>query len=411
MTKFEYQPEAKDYKAISLFAGAGGCSLGFSQYGINILGAYDIWDIAVNTYNTNFEGHKAHQVDLSKCDFVQMRDDLGLRKGELDIIIGGPPCQGYTTAGKRGEEDPRNQLFKNYGCALAVFYPRWFMMENVEGMLTTGKGAFVVDCIKMMVQLGYTICLKKVYMQEYGIPQRRKRVIIIGNREGKKFRFPETTSPANGFRFKNGACTLYDAIGDLEGCDKHAINHIRKKEDGIKLKRIEAIKVGGTMKDLPIELQHKSFARRANRRVSDGTPSEKRGGAPSGLKRLRYDEPSLTITSASTHEFIHPHENRMLTIRECARIQTFPDSFIFTGTDSQQEQQIGNAIPPLFANIMAKQILKCDKNVGIGLPNGLQFYDLSKSTAMSPALEQTCKKLDTYLINLFSYEETTNRVL
>lgn len=411
MIDFQYNANARRYKAISLFAGAGGCSLGFSKYGIEILGAYDIWKVAVDTYNNNFKGNKAHLTDLANCDFEEMRDGLGLKRGELDIIIGGPPCQGYTTAGKREGDDPRNQLFKNYGRALSSFFPRWFMLENVEGMLTTGKGAFVIDCVNMMIRLGYTVCIKKVYMQEYGVPQRRKRVIIIGNREGKRFCFPKVSTHANGFRFKDSEFTLRDAIGDLEGHDNVGINHIRKKETGIKLQRIEAIGQGGTMRDLPVELQHKSFARRANRRVCDGIPSEKRGGAPSGLKRLVYDEPSLTITGSSTNEFIHPTENRMLTVRECARIQTFPDSFVFSGTDSQQEQQIGNAIPPLFANIIAKQIVECDNCKSIGLPRGLLFYDLSKSTTKSPALESTCTKLDTYLINIFSYETAANRIL
>lgn len=411
MLNFIHDNSAVAYKAISLFAGAGGCSLGFSEYGVDILGAYDIWDVAVKTYNKNFPGNKAHKTDLANCDFELIRENLGIERGELDIIIGGPPCQGYTTAGKRSDSDPRNQLFKNYGRALDVFYPRWFMMENVEGMLTTGKGAFVVDCVDMMIKLGYTICIKKVYMHEYGVPQRRKRVIIIGNREGKSFSFPTVTSHAGGFRYKDAAYTLHDAICDLEGYDNAEINHIRKEEDGIKLQRIVAIKEGESMKNLPPELQHKSYQKRANRRVCDGMPSEKRGGAPSGIKRLVYSEPSLTITGSATSEFIHPHENRMLTIRECARIQTFPDTFIFEGTDAQQEQQIGNAIPPLFANIMAKQIIECDKNISNQLPQGLLSYDLSKSSAKSPALESTCSKLNSYLINLFSYDKTAVGVL
>ena len=152
------------------------------------------------------------------------------------------------------------------------------------------------------------------------------------------------------------------------------------------------------MKDLPEKLQHKSFAKRANRRVCDGMPSEKRGGSPSGLKRLFYDEPSLTITGSATSEFIHPTQNRMLTIRECARIQTFPDDFTFVGTDCQQIQQIGNAIPPLFAYLMAEQIVKCDMNNSDSLPNGLMRYDVSKSKALSPALASTCHQLDKLLV-------------
>ena len=401
---FKYNAEACKYKAVSLFAGAGGCSYGFSQYGVNILAAYDVWHEAVETYNINFNGGKAHETDLANCDFEQIRDGLNLKHGDLDIIIGGPPCQGFTTLGKRGEDDPRNRLLINYTKALEVFNPRWFMMENVEGMLTTANGNFVIEAVDRMIKLGYTLFIKKVYMHEYGVPQRRKRVIIIGNREGKNFSFPKLTSLASGFRYKDGSSTLKDAIEDIESVDIPQINHIRKSEEGVKLKRIEALKEGQTMKNLPKELQHESYAKRAARRVCDGTPSAKRGGAPSGLKRLIYDEPCLTITGSCTGEFVHPKENRMLTVRECARIQTFPDSFIFYGTDAQQEQQIGNAIPPLFANIMADQIFVCDNKESSDIPKGLLYYDVTKSNAKSPALTATCSRLDKYLINLFSNE-------
>lgn len=401
---FLHNDKANAYKAISLFAGAGGCSLGFSKYGVSILGAYDIWKEAVATYNLNFKGGKALITDLAKCDFNEIKASLNLQKGELDLIIGGPPCQGFSTLGKRGEDDPRNLLLLNYAKALEEFYPRWFMMENVEGMLTTAKGDFVVEAVERMIQLGYTICIKKVYMHEYSVPQRRKRVIIIGNREGKDFEFPLPQTVATGSRYKDGAHTLFEAIHDLEGNDKPSINHKRVFESGVQAQRITLLKEGETMKDLPKELQHESFAKRAARRVCDGTPSEKRGGAPSGLKRLVYSEPSLTITGSCTHEFVHPKENRMLTIRECARIQTFPDDFIFVGTDAQQEQQIGNAIPPLFANLMADQIFICDQKPARRFPAGLLYYDVTKSNAKSPALSETCNRLDHFLIYRSLYE-------
>lgn len=401
---FHRNKDADKYKAVSLFCGAGGCSLGFSSYGISILGAYDNCPEAIETYNCNIEGHNAHQADLSNCDFNALRNDLHLCKGDLDLIIGGPPCQGFSTLGKRSEDDPRNKLLLNYSKALETFYPRWFMMENVEGMLTTANGSFLIEAIDCMIRLGYTVCVKKVYMQKYGVPQKRKRVLIVGNREGKEFLFPKMCFENEADSSERDVHTLWDAIGDLESKDMPEINHIRKKENGIKLQRIQAIKEGGTMRDLPKELQHDSFAKRAARRVCDGTPTEKRGGAPSGLKRLVYSEPSLTITGSCTGEFIHPRENRMLTIRECARIQTFPDTFWFSGTDSQQEQQIGNAIPPYFANLMAEQIYLSDQKPSSRIPSGLLYYDVSKSDAKSPALATTCKKLDTYLINLFSYE-------
>lgn len=382
------------YKAISLFAGAGGCSLGFQRYGVDILAAYDICKEAVDTYNYNFEGNKCRIEDLSTCDFRAIRDELGLQKGELDIVIGGPPCQGFTTAGKRSEDDARNRLLANYVSALKEFYPRWFMMENVEGILTTTNGSFIVDCIQGMISLGYSVYMKKVYMQEYGVAQRRKRVIIVGNREGKSFEFPKPITVASGRIYKNGTLTLRDVISDIEDVDIPAINHVRKTETDIQLERIHLLKEGQTMKDLPKELQHKSFAKRAARRVCDGTPSEKRGGSPSGLKRLFYDEPSLTITGSATSEFIHPTQDRMLTIRECARIQTFPDDFRFFGTDNQQLQQIGNAIPPLFANLMAEQIYRFDMKESKFLPKGLIWYNVTKSSAKSPALATTCHQLD-----------------
>lgn len=388
-----------NYKAISLFAGAGGCSLGFSKFGVNILAAYDVCKEAVETYNNNFKGQKGRIEDLSVCDFRAIRDSLGLQKGQLDLIIGGPPCQGFTTAGRRSEDDSRNKLLANYVIALQEFFPRWFMMENVEGILTTTKGDFLVNCIQGMITLGYTVYMKKVYMQEFGIPQRRKRVIIVGNREGKSFDFPKPISLASGRIYKNGTETLRDAIADIEEIDIPEINHIRKVEKGIQYKRICALHEGQTMKDLPKELQHKSFAKRAARRVCDGMPSEKRGGSPSGMKRLVYDEPSLTITGSATSEFIHPTQNRMLTVRECARIQTFPDEFHFSGSDSQQMQQIGNAIPPLFANLMASQIYNYDMKESKYFPKGLMWYNVTKSSAMSPALATTCHKLDRMLVN------------
>ncbi len=382
----------KKWNAISLFAGAGGCSLGFKRAGINIIAAFENAEPAINTYNKNFGANLCHNVDLAVCDFLQLRKGLGLRRGELDLIIGGPPCQGFTTAGSRFWNDPRNKLIQNYANALEVFYPRWFMMENVEGILTTAQGTYVVECLKKMIALGYTVSLKKIYMQEYAVPQRRKRVIIVGNREGKVFDFPEPLECASGSIYKNSSFTLWDAINDLELCDIPEIDHIRRQETGVQLERISALKIGQSMKDLPEHLRHKSFQRRASRRVCDGTPSEKRGGAPSGLKRLSYHEPCLTITSAAPSEFVHPVQNRMLTIRECARIQTFPDSFLFCGTDAQKILQIGNAIPPVFAEQMAEQIILCDDKLHESGPS-LAKFDVTKATAKSPALQKTCGML------------------
>lgn len=384
---------SKEWKAISLFAGAGGCSLGFKQAGVNIIAAYENNAAAIDTYNRNFGNGVCHNVDLSECDFVTIRSELGLSRGDIDLLIGGPPCQGFTTAGSRFWDDPRNKLVRNYVQALDAFFPRWFMMENVEGILTTAKGMYVVECVKKMIELGYSVYIKKAYMQEYGIPQRRKRVIIIGNRNGKAFSFPAPKERAIGAIYKVTSTTLRHAISDLEDKEIPEIDHIWRLESGTQLQRISSLKTGQSMKDLPEALQNDSFKRRSHRRVCDGMPSEKRGGPPSGIKRLSYDEPCLTITSAATAEFIHPVRNRTLTIRECARVQTFPDDFLFSGTYTQKIQQIGNAIPPAFAKQIALQIIKCDENNDGENDAHLIYLDVTKSTAKSPALERTCEML------------------
>ena len=383
----------RQWRCISMFAGAGGCSLGAKKAGVDIVGAYEFAEPAIATYERNFGAGSCSKEDLSTCDFSALRNRVGLCRGELDLMIGGPPCQGFTTAGSRRTGDPRNNLVENYFRALDVFYPRWFMMENVEGILTTANGWFIIECIRAAARIGYTLFLKKVYMQEYGIPQRRKRVVLVGNREGKEFYFPPPQYIATGGIFRHGSATLRDVIGDIENCDIPEIGHVRHEETGIRFERIHELKEGQTMRDLPVWLQHESFRRRATRRVCDGTPSEKRGGAPVGLKRLIYDEPSLTITSAATSEFVHPVQDRMLTVRECARIQTFPDDFHFCGTASQQMLQIGNAIPPRFAEQMVNQIALSDESPAEVYGSGLIRFDVTKANAQSPALEKTCKGL------------------
>jgi DNA (cytosine-5)-methyltransferase 1 len=177
----------------------------------------------------------------------------------------------------------------------------------------------------------------------------------------------------------------------LRGKAKAVTDHYSPALSKIQLERVQNLRTGQTMKDLPEHLQHESFRRRAFRRVMDGTPVEKRGGAPSGLKRLFGNEPSLTITSAATREFVHPTEDRLLTLRECARLQTFPDWFEFAGSAASRIQQIGNAIPPMLARAVGEHIAE---KYGFGLKYGATGYPslrfcLTRSDGMSPALSQT----------------------
>ena len=402
--------------AISLFAGAGGCSLGFKRAGYNILYALDINENAVETYRYNFPDTQCEMGDIMSCDFEKLLKNLKLKAGELDILIGGPPCQGFSTAGMRFWDDPRNGLLKHYVNALAILRPKWFIMENVEGLLTAKGGIYVYEAARAFIKLGYSIRIDKIYAQEYGIPQRRKRTFVFGNRLGMEFNLPEPLVHVHGRIFKNADVTLRHTIGELpnptldksspicySGKPKHEweeqlrdgnkklYDHYTPKIEGVQFERIKNLKPGQSMKDLPKSLHHESFRRRANRRVMDGMPTERRGGAPSGIKRLIFDEPSLTITGAAVREFIHPEDNRPLTLRECARIQTFPDWFRFQGNTSERIKQIGNAIPPLLAEIFAVHLLA---NYGFEetkrtSPGRLFAHTLTKATAMSPALTKT----------------------
>ncbi|WP_062568685.1 DNA cytosine methyltransferase [Pseudoalteromonas arabiensis] len=413
--------------AISLFCGAGGCSLGFKQAGYKILMATDIDKAAIETYKLNFPETDTLLKNIDDIDFNEVMVNYDLKEGELDFLIGGPPCQGFSTAGTRFWDDPRNHLLKSYINALKIMKPKWFMMENVEGLLTSNKGIYVTEAVKAFTELGYKVRVEKVYSQEYGVPQRRKRVIVLGNSLGMDFSMPKPTAKVTGQIFRNSDVTLQNAIESLPDASpkrNHTVvaqnfvprdefdSYLRAKTEeitehfftplkGIQLERVSALRSGQTMKDLPEHLQHESFKKRANRRVADGTPTEKRGGAPSGMKRLHSNEPCLTITGAATRELIHPFHDRPLTIREAARVQTFPDNFLFFGNSSQKIQQIGNAIPPILARTIAIHVEQKYgfTNKSNSKKGELLGFALTKAGAMSPALKKTNELLASLMSN------------
>ncbi|MGA2544156.1 MAG: DNA cytosine methyltransferase [Verrucomicrobiota bacterium] len=402
--------------AISLFAGAGGCSLGFQQADYDIRFATDIDDDAVESYRGNFGKTHCVAADIRELGVPSVLECVSLDCGELDILLGGPPCQGFSSAGVKSCDDPRNFLLRHYVRLLKGLRPKWFVMENVEGLLTNAGGLHIRDAVEVFLGAGYSVNVEKVYAQGYGVPQRRKRVLIVGNRLGHDFLFPGPVTPFSGSIFRKGEVTFLTATSDLppatqdperaldyggpphnelqaylRGEARTITDHCAAALSGIQLERARALRPGQTMKDLPEDLQHESFRRRAFRRVMDGTPVEKRGGAPSGLKRLIASEPSLTITSAATREFVHPMEDRLLTLRECARLQTFPDWFRFAGSAASRIQQIGNAIPPMLARTIAEDIVRTygfqPNYQGPARPT-LRF-SLTRAEGMSPALTRT----------------------
>ncbi len=409
--------------AISLFSGCGGCGLGLHQAGFNIALAADIDDDACATYAANLRHDVVWSgVDLSTIDPETLLRRAQLEQGQVDLIIGGPPCQGFSSAGTKDWNDSRNALLRHFVEVVTVLRPTWFIMENVEGLLTAKGGFYIIEAITRFLEAGYWVRAKKVYLERYGLPQRRKRVLVIGNLEQCAFDFPQPSHDEHPLQLWSELkpyLSIMDAIGDLpavsdEGprpyrttpwCDYQlrmrrddsgpVLHHELKRTNSIMRQRIHALGRGQTMRDLPEDLQHRSFTRRAFRRVMDGTPTEKRGGAPSGLKRLSADAPAPTITSTSPVEFVHPTENRLLTLRECARIQSFPDWYDFRGSWSAIATQIGNAIPPYFMEQLARHISRQATWQRLKHTHGRWLgIDATKATGMSPALTHMIEELE-----------------
>lgn len=401
----------------SVFAGCGGCSLGLKQAGFDISLAVDNDKDACETYAANLGKKAVWYADLSNIRPHELLERSRLDLSQLDLIVGGPPCQGFSSAGAKDWTDPRNILLRKFVEIVTSLRPTWFVMENVEGLLTANDGLFLIEAVTRFLEAGYWVRAKKIYMERYGLPQRRKRVIIVGNLEQHPFDFPEPVYykyPMLPIVEQYPQLNILDAIGDLPSpseldCavydkqpqnayqnrlrrldNKPVIHHTRKLLNDFVQQRIDLLRPGETMRDLPESLQHPSFTRRSFRRVMDGTPTEKRGGAPSGIKRLVAAQPSLTITSASPTEFIHPTENRPLTLRECARIQSFPDWYEFSGSYSSIATQIGNAIPPIFMQLLAAHIQEVATWQRVENPKGRWLgIDATKSNGMSPALMKT----------------------
>ncbi|MCA9048763.1 MAG: DNA cytosine methyltransferase [Planctomycetaceae bacterium] len=374
---------------VDLFSGGGGLSLGLERAGFTVVSAIDCWEPAVNTYRLNFSHEIRHEL---------ISEDIELP--DTDVIVGGPPCQGFSSAGLRRAGDSRNSLVGVFSRLIASNRPRAFVFENVEGFLTASGGNFVFDLLEPLIEAGYRIHMRKVNAANFGVPQHRKRVIAIGVLRGE----PEFLTPTHTAFGAPGAQlagtklpltpNLIDTLAGLpaavcrdtegEGSFGHSFSPLSPDD----LQRAKLMRPGDTMRDLPEHLWHDSYRRRANRRVKDGTPTERRGGAPAGLRRLLPDEPSKAITGGAINEFLHPIENRSLTIRECARLQTFPDDFRFAGSVREQVQVIGNAVPPLLGECVGRCLMNSLADVSEtdrGSGQLLSFVP-TLSNGMSPAL-------------------------
>ena len=397
---------AERLSSIDLFAGAGGLTLGLRLAGFETMAAYDNWSPAIATLKRNFDSAMVLSDDIRELTAADVLTTTG---GEAPFLVaGGPPCQGFTSAGARRASDHRNTLVGEFARMVAELQPRWFLFENVEGFLSMSGGRFIVDLLDGVLDAGYQVRLRKVNVANYGVPQLRKRVIAVGS-SGADPGFPGPSHHAFGAPGAETARTaslpttptVSDALEQLgapasaacaEAIQGHMVPHISESD----ARRFRLLQQGQTMRDLPMGLQHQSYTRRANRRVSDGIPTERRGGAPAGIRRLRADEPSKAITSAALREFIHPFEDRCLTLRECARLQGFPDSFEFVGNRSEQATLVGNAIPPTFGEMLGRWISNRSSSRSLYTDTSsrlLEFY-IGNGTGMSPVMRDVVERIN-----------------
>lgn len=379
-------------RTIDLFSGAGGITEGFRQAGYECLYANDCMPEAIKTFELNHPEAWADCRDIEKVRPSDIRAELGIKKGQLDVLVGGPPCQGFSiNAPDRFLNDPRNKLFKDYVRFLEEFEPKTFLFENVPGLLSLGDGKVLDRILGEFVGLQYHVTVKILFAAHYGVPQERWRLILLGSKHNE-ITPPEPTHYASGranFRGGGGvltfqlsdsdkrklrpAVTVGEAIGDLprlnmgEGAEKigytdekasgYAVamrnpegvtyNHFAARLSRQNAERMKFVKPGGSWRDIPYELLPKGMQRA---RKSDHT---KRYG------RLRKDGLAGTVmTKCDPHwgTVFLPDQERSLTVREAARFQSFPDSYQFLGPRVSQYEQVGNAVPVLMARAIADQL-------------------------------------------------------
>lgn len=330
----------KKLKYVDLFSGSGGFSLGFDKKGFKNVFSIDIEPSFCETYRHNFPKHKLITKDICKLSDSEILNLVGTNK--IDVVIGGPPCQGFSMAGNIGRkfiDDPRNKLYKEFLRVVNVINPNFFVMENVARLYTHSKGLIRNQIISDFNKIGYQVECKVVNTVHYGIPQIRNRVLFIGTKFKTEILFPERTDKK--------IVTVKESIDHYQplksGEESDFPNHSAMKHSDQMLKKMSYVKDGGDRYQIPEKIRPVSGDIR---------------------KYIRYNsnEPSVCITG-DMRKIFHYNQNRALTVRELAKLQTYPDSFIFKGSKISQQQQVGNSVPPKLAEVIAEVIIKMSKNV------------------------------------------------
>lgn len=342
------------YKTIDLFCGAGGFSLGFEMAGFETKLAIDYWEPAINTFNHNREDKVGINIDIYEYDNEKLNKFID--KNDIDGIIGGPPCQGFSMVGTRDENDDRNNLYLQYVRFVDVVKPKFFILENVKGLLTLKEGFFKEDIITRFTELGYNVNFKMLIASDYGVAQNRERVFFVGLRkdlfDDKFFEFPEGSS--------SNAVSTSEALSDLPSLDNGEDATVYKTDpqnDYQKLMRKNSTKITNN-----VITRHTEQTKNIIALVPDGgnikdLPDKyyKVRNYSTAFKRMNSKKPSTTIDCGHRNYF-HYKENRVPTVRESARIQSFPDDYFFTNSKTSQYTQVGNAVPPLLAKAIGCEI-------------------------------------------------------
>lgn len=360
------------FKCVDLFCGAGGLSQGFRKNGFDILLAndFDIWCEA--TYRYNHPETAFVSGPIQNITATDILSKLNMRQGDLDCMIGGPPCQAFSVYNhQRGMHDERSGLFREYLRLVEGLMPKYVVIENVPGMNSVEDGIAVSEIKQGLKNLGYAVEVTLLKAEEYGVPQERRRLIFIGNRIGADILFPAPTHGTDLLPF----LSVWDAISDLpalnngEGRDgvpytiapqseyqtnsrtgsQAVYNHIAPTLGSINLKRLKYIPEGGSWRDIPVEL------------LPAGMKRAKRSDHTKRYGRLRKEGFASTIlTKCDPHwgAFFHPEQDRVITVREAARLQGFPDKVVFLGSRSEQYKQVGNAVPIQLSASVAKKVFE-----------------------------------------------------
>jgi DNA (cytosine-5)-methyltransferase 1 len=316
-------PALSHYKFVDLFCGAGGMTQGFVQAGFEALASVEMTPIASATHQKNFPRCQHFCGDIATFDSQKCLEKMGYP--EVHLVVGGPPCQGFSVAGKRDPNDPRNHLFREFIRVVSEIKPWYIVMENVPGILTMKKGMIKQEITDGFASIGYPhVSVAILESASYGVPQIRPRAIFIANRFGMSNPYPKPQLSIAEYK------PIESAISDLPQWEPiPEINHEWTRHSPEYMERIAKVPPGGSLYETYLD----------------------------AFKRQYPGKPSMTVKENHGGTHIHPYLNRVISAREMARLQTFPDSFIFEGSMKKAMWQIGNAVPPRLAECIGYALI------------------------------------------------------